>query len=51
VDRPVCSAVVVTDNGRALLETCLGSIARRRPQAPEIEVVVLEDASTDDTAA
>ncbi len=51
--RPTCSAVVLTYNGRALLETCLDSIARCRLQEPEpeIEVVVVDDASTDDTAA
>ncbi len=46
-----CSVVVLTYNGRALLETCLDSIVRCRPGEPEIEVVVVDDASTDGTTA
>jgi O-antigen biosynthesis protein len=46
--RPVCSVVIPTYNGRALLETCLASIARHLPHVP-IEVIVVDDASTDDT--
>jgi len=49
--RPVCSVVIPTYNGRHLLEICLASIARHRPTAPSIEVIVADDASTDDTAA
>lgn len=48
---PVCSVVIPSYNGRALLETCLGSIARCRPAAIELEVIVADDASSDDTAA
>ena len=47
--RPTCSVVVPTYNGRRLLETCLGSVARHRPSGVEIEVIVVDDASTDDT--
>jgi GT2 family glycosyltransferase len=46
---PVCSVVIPTYNGRRLLETCLASVARHRPDAIPIEVVVADDASTDDT--
>jgi GT2 family glycosyltransferase len=42
--------VIPTYNGRRLLETCLASIARHRPAAPAIEVIVADDASTDGTA-
>ena len=49
--RPVCSVVIPSYNGRALLEPCLASIARHRPRDPAmpIEVIVVDDASTDDT--
>lgn len=50
-DRPVCSIVIPTYNGRALLETCLASIARNRPRSVAIEVIVADDASTDDTGS
>lgn len=46
---PVCSIVIPTYNGRALLETCLDSIARHRPSDVAIEVIVADDASTDGT--
>jgi GT2 family glycosyltransferase len=42
--------VIPTYNGRRLLETCLASIARHRPMSIAIEVVIADDASTDDTA-
>lgn len=48
-DRPVCSVVIPTYNGRHLLEACLASIARHRPDAIPIEVIVADDNSTDDT--
>ena len=49
---PLCSVVIPTYNGRALLERCLESIARHRPADPglSIEVIVADDASTDGTA-
>ena len=49
---PLCSVVIPTYNGRALLERCLASIARHRPADPglSIEVIVADDASTDGTA-
>ncbi len=49
---PVCSIVIPTYNGRALLERCLAAIERHRPVDPRmaIEVVVADDASTDGTA-
>ena len=50
-DRPACSIVIPTYNGRALLATCLASIARHRPDRVSIEVVVADDASSDDTAS
>ena len=49
--EPVCSVVIPTYNGRALLGPCLASIARHRPAATPIEVIVADDASTDGTAA
>ena len=44
--------MIPTYNGRALLETCLASVARHRPADPglSIEVIVADDASTDGTA-
>ena len=49
--RPACSIVIPSYNGRRLLETCLASIDRCRPAAAAIEVIVADDASTDDTGA
>ena len=48
---PLCSIVIPTYNGRALLETCLSSVFRHLPadQAGQTEVVVVDDASTDGT--
>jgi O-antigen biosynthesis protein len=51
LSRPLCSVVIPSYNGRALLETCLASIARCRPPGIAIEVIVADDASTDDTAS
>jgi GT2 family glycosyltransferase len=50
LSRPILSVVIPSYNGRALLETCLASVARHRPPGIELEVVVADDASTDDTA-
>jgi GT2 family glycosyltransferase len=50
-DRPPCSVVIPTYNGRHLLETCLASIERHRPESIALEVIVADDASTDDTAS
>jgi O-antigen biosynthesis protein len=49
---PLCSVVIPTYNGRALLERCLASVALHRPSDPgaSIEVIVADDASTDGTA-
>src|SRR5262249_11088295 len=49
-DAPVLSVVIPTYNGRRLLETCLASVFLHRPARPGTEVVVADDASTDDTA-
>ncbi len=45
--------VIPTYNGRQLLEICLASVARHRPDVSRVtlEVIVADDASTDDTAA
>jgi O-antigen biosynthesis protein len=48
--RPRLSVVVPSYNGRHLLETCLASIARNRP-SEGVEVIVADDASSDDTAS
>jgi O-antigen biosynthesis protein len=50
VTRPVCSVVIPSYNGRRLLATCLASVARHRPLDVPIEVIVADDASTDNTA-
>jgi O-antigen biosynthesis protein len=50
VSRPACSVVIPTYNGRDLLATCLASIARHCPVDLPIEVIVADDASTDDTS-
>ncbi len=36
-------------NGRALLETCLASVEKHRPPGIDVEVIVSDDGSTDDT--
>ena len=48
-DRPILSIVIPTYNGRRLLEVCLASIVRHLPHGMNIEVIVADDASTDDT--
>ena len=45
--RPRCSVVIPTYNGRTLLETCLASVKKHRPD--DLEVIVVDDGSTDDT--
>lgn len=44
-----CSVVIPSYNGRKLLETCLASIERHRPESIAVEVIVADDASTDGT--
>jgi GT2 family glycosyltransferase len=48
---PLCSIVVPTYNGKALLKTCLGSVFRHLPADREVstEVIVVDDGSTDGT--
>jgi GT2 family glycosyltransferase len=48
--RPKLSVVIPSYNGRALLERCLASVKTHRPPDLAIEVIVADDASTDDTA-
>ena len=47
--RPTLSVVIPTHNGRALLGPCLESIRRFRPADFDVEVVVVDDASADDS--
>ncbi len=51
LSRPICSVVIPSYNGRALLEPCLASLARHRPVTVPIEVIVVDDGSTDGTLA
>ncbi len=51
VTPPLCSVVIPTYNGRAWLEVCLASVARHLPRDIAVEIIVVDDASTDDTAA
>jgi GT2 family glycosyltransferase len=48
---PRLSIVVPSYNGRRLLETCLASIERHTPEDIPLEVVVVDDGSTDDTVS
>jgi GT2 family glycosyltransferase len=50
-DSPLCSVVIPTYNGRALLKTCLNSIFRHMPddRSWTCEVVVVDSGSTDGT--
>jgi GT2 family glycosyltransferase len=52
VREPLCSVVIPSYNGHKLLARCLASILRHRPADLQqaIEVVVVDDASTDGTA-
>lgn len=49
--EPTLSVVVPSFNGRHLLDACLGSLARYRPERILSEVIVVDDASTDATTA
>lgn len=46
---PMLSIVIPSYNGCHLLEPCLASIRRYRPREIPIEVIVVDDASTDET--
>lgn len=48
--RPMLSVVVPTYDGRHHLEACLASLARCRTDSVPVEVLVVDDASTDGTA-
>lgn len=48
---PLVSIVIPSFNGRRLLESCLASVREHAPAGVEIEVIVADDGSTDDTAA
>lgn len=45
----LCSIVIPTYNGRLLLGRCLASLIEHRPVGRLIELIVADDASTDDT--
>jgi GT2 family glycosyltransferase len=51
--QPLCSIVIPTYNGQSLLETCLESISRHLPRDRSwtVEIIVVDDASTDRTAS
>jgi GT2 family glycosyltransferase len=51
-DSPLCSIVIPTYNGKALVATCLESLDRHLPRdrSWEAEVIVVDDGSTDGTA-
>jgi GT2 family glycosyltransferase len=45
-----CSIIVPVYNGRAIIERCLDAIATQSLPQGEVEVIVVDDGSTDDTA-
>ena len=47
--RPVVSVVVVTHNDRERLMDCLGSLTQQRLSEGEVEIIVVDDGSTDRT--
>ncbi len=47
--QPICSIVIPTYNGKHLLKTCLLSIGRHWPQSATLEIIIVDDASTDGT--
>ncbi|RUL85740.1 glycosyltransferase family 2 protein [Tautonia sociabilis] len=50
MSRPTLSVVIPTHNGRSLLAPCLESLRRHRPEGLDLEVIVVDDASSDGTA-
>ncbi|WP_026370229.1 glycosyltransferase family 2 protein [Kallotenue papyrolyticum] len=46
----VCSVIVVTYNSATAIDACLGSLVHQQ-HAPAYEILVVDNASTDDTAA
>src|SRR5689334_25396212 len=50
--RPACSIVIPTYNGRDLLARCLASIERHRPDPARIptEIIVVDNGSSDGTS-
>lgn len=48
--RPRCAVVIPTFNGAHLLGACLESLLAHRPQSCELEVIVVDDGSSDGTA-
>lgn len=47
--RPQCVVVIPTYNGAHLLSTCLEALLAHPPERCEMRVVIVDDASTDDT--
>jgi GT2 family glycosyltransferase len=45
------SVIVCTRNRAALLSQCIASIAAQRSRAANVEIIIVDNASTDDTAA
>jgi GT2 family glycosyltransferase len=48
--RPSCAVVIPTFNGAHLLGACLGSLLAHPPKQCELEVIVVDDGSSDRTA-
>jgi cellulose synthase/poly-beta-1,6-N-acetylglucosamine synthase-like glycosyltransferase len=48
--RPTVSIVIPTYNGSAFLTSCLRGLRETLPRAYEVEVIVVDDASNDDTS-
>ncbi len=49
--QPTISVIVPTYNGASYLRACLGSIRDTVPRDLEVEIIVADDCSTDDTAS
>jgi GT2 family glycosyltransferase len=49
LNAPECSVVIPTYNGRRLLATCIDSVVRHASAGTVIEIIVVDDASTDGT--
>jgi GT2 family glycosyltransferase len=47
---PTASIIIPTYNGKALMETCLGALQETLPGDLQTEIIVVDDASTDDTS-
>ncbi len=49
LDKPHVSVIIPNYNGKRFLDTCLGALARQTYPAERLEIILVDDASTDDS--